>query len=347
MLARVLGITDSHLRAVDVSTIKGYVKAVEKVYIDILDMIKHDNITHIIHAGDMFDTGYDEIDKNISHTNIIREINTRVNGNFDLVLGNHAYLERDRNPEIYLIQPNNYFKPREDIFARKAILNVLPYRRIGNVQFSYFHYQKEDKTYFRNPEEGVKFHIGVYHDECMLPAYIRKAYFIDSKSNAYSLDRYLSNIDMVFLGHIHVKVGVINYKDCSMIIPGAICIRTSKIEERHNSVKLPIWTINDDSTVQLEFADISTHMEDLVFLKDKEPKYVDKFVISKGIKKEETISADIVQANHIISLTSYLQMQGLSPLESKLLNLAIEENLNFNSAMDVYKDWKKEGLKNE
>lgn len=105
MRARILFVSDLHKRDCDFSTIAGYTKAVDAVQRDILSFIKQKGITHLVSLGDWYDKGYRSINRSNNDRNLDEDLSKAVNGNFYICLGNHFFLERDNNPEMYLIQP--------------------------------------------------------------------------------------------------------------------------------------------------------------------------------------------------------------------------------------------------
>lgn len=269
ILGRVLFITDKHKRDVDFTSIKGYVKVSDKQQLHLLDVIAQKNITHLVFLGDWYDKGYRSINRDRNDDNFDREFKNSVNGNAYICLGNHVHIERESNPELYMIQPSPVIQPLHPIYQKEPIFKAEHYLRIGHVQISFFHFNQTDKDYIREVEDGVTYHVGCYHDDCVLPTDIRsQAGYVHSTSTSY-LEKIYNNIDLGIYGHIHVKIGTTYIstptKQLPAIIPGSLAIVQNKDIYKHPSVDLPILEIRDDGTHSLEFVNIPTFLNDLKF----------------------------------------------------------------------------------
>lgn len=273
----VLFVPDLHKRDVDFNSIKGYRDAIELVQRDILEYLQSLDNGVFISMGDWYDKGYRSTGRVYIDSYYDESISKAVNGDAYICLGNHFFLERDSNPEMYLIQPSYLYQPREKVPMCEPTFKTVPHIVIGNVQISFFHFNKIDKNYVQPLEPGVKYHIGVYHDECVLPSDIRTmAGYFGTTSNDY-LNNIYSNVDIAICGHIHVAVGARNYtlnsgKTVPIIVPGALAITENSEVVKHKSVQCPVLTIEDDGTFDLQFKEFSTHMELLKFYKITEQK---------------------------------------------------------------------------
>ena len=274
MKAKILFVSDLHKRDVDFSTIKGYTQAVDKIQEDILEFIRAQEITHLISLGDWYDKGYRNIGRTKNDDNYDREIAASVNGNAYINLGNHMYIERDQNPELYMIQPNQKFKPLHPIHAKEPIFKAVDELIIGTVQISFFHFDKMNKMYINKRKPGITYHIGVYHDESVVPSNVRQAAGFGGHTSSQYLDAVLRDIDLAIVGHIHTKIGVekvmlYDGRSVPMIIPGAMAIVQNRDILKYKSVNLPVVTISDDNTVSCKLFPFSTHMEMLKFYNTK------------------------------------------------------------------------------
>ena len=276
MSSKVLFLTDLHKRDVDFSSIEGYTKAVTSVQMDLLKYIKEAGITHVVSGGDWYDKGYRNTSPTLSDNELDRRFSKSVNGEFYITLGNHFNLETDNNPESYIIQPcpgrpliREVITPEEPIF--KCVDDLI----IGNIQISFFHFSKMNKTYVNKRQPGIKMHIGVYHDDCVVPSDIREQSGYYGTTSSKYLDMIYDNIDVAIINHIHVSCGTRKLqlstgKCLPLIIPGSLGITQNKEIEKHKSADLPILEIKDDGAVGISFHKQLTHIDMLKFYKKKD-----------------------------------------------------------------------------
>lgn len=276
MSSKILFISDLHKRDVDFGSIKGHVNAVTQVQLDIIDYVKENNVDTVVIGGDWYDKGYRHIGPTLSDNELDRKLSKSVNGNVYLTLGNHYFLERDNNPESYIIQPcKNHPLLHTVITPDTPIFKCEDYLRVGDVQISFFHFNKLNKSYMRNTEEGVKYHIGVYHDDTVVPTNIRQsAGYFGTTTSSY-LDMIYSNVDLAIINHIHVACGaktltLSNGRNVQMIIPGSLGITQNKDIMKHKSVKLPLLEITDEGNIRISLVEFLTHIDKLKFYAKKE-----------------------------------------------------------------------------
>lgn len=285
--------TDLHQRYKDFSKIKGYCKALSAVNKDLCNIIDKHNIDIAASAGDLYDGGYAKISSTIRDTFSTNRITEKVNGNHFICLGNHFFLERDSNPEMYLIQPNKKYKPREDYYAEEPVIHAVDSILVGCVQFSFFHYSKINKEYITERDPRALYHIGIYHDTCVVPGAAREKCNIFTDVSSEYLNRIYANVDMAFIGHVHIPVGIINMningRTVPAMIPGSLSI--CKRNEVHPNIKLPIFNCTKES-MTISFETVSTHSELLTIVDDKEKPVEDEESLSTSIKDAITIRDD-------------------------------------------------------
>lgn len=300
---------DLHKRDIDFSSIRGFTKAVELVQQDLLDTLRRLDNAVFVQLGDWYDKGYRSTGRVFIDSYYDTQISQAAKGGAYICLGNHFFLERDSNPEMYIIQPSYLYQPKDKVPMSHPIFKTAPCIVIGNVQISFFHFSKVDKNYVQPLQPGVKYHIGVYHDDCVLPSDIRtKAGYFGSTSNDY-LNNIYSNVDVAICGHVHVALGTSVYtlnngKQVPIIVPGALSITENKEIVKHTSVDCPvIWIDDETGTFELKYETISTHMELLKFYKIAEQKTAEQLeVMGTGGGELVTPSA--------VSLKDYLQRKG-------------------------------------
>lgn len=333
MLARALFLTDLHKRYKDMSSIRGIVPVQHKIQHEIINFCVENNVTHIFIAGDWYDRGFHGIGQAYSAMEEDRLLSNCVNGNVYLCIGNHFYLERDENPEMYIIQPCPYMVPKDILqTAERPLFNVVPKVRIGNVQISLFHYDKLNKAYKTQVEPGVTYHIGVYHDEVCVPSWVREREGFGGVTSVYEMEQLYSNVDMAIHGHIHTDIGVTDIRMTDgrvvpLYIPGSLGISQNKEEIKHKEVKLPMVDINDDSTVTTRLVPFSTHLDELSFFK------VERTKARKQVNIDKTVH--IGNGNLPRTLTDYLQTKGYNDKQLKLVTEAMSERLDITTAIGI------------
>lgn len=320
MSARILFLGDLHKRDVDFTTITGYTKAVDAVQRDILDFVKNNGITHLVSLGDWYDKGYRSINRCSNDRNLDEELSRSVNGNFYICLGNHFFLERDNNPEMYLIQPSKLYRPTHPIYATAPVIQAPEYIQIGGVRISMFHYSKTNKSYHVDLPADIKYHIGVYHDEVVVPHYAQEAGGLVGAKPSGDLSYILDNVNLAFVGHLHKPVGAIkvpvNGHDVTMFIPGSLA-NTANGPQFHESVNLPVVEIDDNDNVACRLYTFTLHCEMLKRSKRQESRF-------KALLPEQAI-AEIPQT---VGLRDYLHAKGYSEQHVHLVEEAAERQLD-------------------
>lgn len=289
----VLIYTDFHKRYKDFTSIKGYCKALRQVDKDLINLVDKHDINIAISAGDLYDGGYAKISSTIRDTFSTNRLTEKVNGNHFITLGNHFFLERDSNPEMYLIQPNSKYTPREDYYAEEPVIYAVDSILVGCVQFSFFHYSKTNKDYVAERDPRALYHVGIYHDTKVVPSAAREKCGIYSEVSSEYLNKIFANVDLAVIGHIHEPIGVVNMlikgRTVPAIIPGSLCI--CKSNEVHSSIKLPIFKCEKD-VMSLLFESVSTHSEMLTIVDSKDNKKEDIKKLSSNITNSLDITED-------------------------------------------------------
>lgn len=337
MIAKILVLTDLHKRYKDSQSVKGQIAVQNKIQQDIIDFNIRNNITHNIIAGDWYDRGFHGLGQAYGAIEMDRRLSESVNGNVFLCIGNHFYLERDENPEMYIIQPNDTWKPQTPIpLPDKPIFQAVPKLNIGPVQISMFHFNKINKNYTAYRDPDCQFHIGIYHDDAVVPGWVREQEgFVGSSSQNY-LDGIYANIDLAIHGHIHTKIGSTsltvngNHK-VPMFIPGSLGIVSNKEQHKHVEVQLPVIVIEDDYSVKIKLAPFSTHIDELKFYT---PKRKDKSILTTDANAKGEVHLMSNNAS-LQSLPVYLTKKGYELKHLNLVNSAIADTLSLSSAIGI------------
>ena len=340
MQARILFLTDLHKRDTDFTTIVGYTKAIDAVQEDILALIERINITHVIIGGDWYDKGYRSINRVFNDNNYDRLLHNAVNGNVYLCRGNHLFLERDSNPEMYLIQPCDSMPPVHPIKTTDVPLFKSPdVVQIGPLQISLFHFDKTDKTYIRPRAPETTYHIGVYHDDCILPTSIRQASGDHGVTTTGALCEYYKNVDLAVCNHIHTAVGLthINIGDRQVpaFIPGSLCITKNQTSELHSSVKLPVVTLEDDNSVKVQTTTVSLHTEMLRLYNKKETVKGNASTTLSAVKGVDITTLFTPKEN--VTLKQILIRKGYPERIIQMVDGAARQGLTIKEAMELLK----------
>lgn len=324
MSKTILFVPDLHKRDVDFSSIKGYIDAVDAVQEDIIKYFDEctSDEKYFIQLGDWYDKGYRSTGHVFKDAYYDRKIADAVGGNAYMCLGNHFFLERDANPEMYLIQPSYLYSPKDKAPMEKAVFRTVPKLVIGKIQISFFHFSKTNKSYIQEVDPDIEFHIGVYHDDSVLPSDIRDmAGYHGTTSNDY-LNHIYSNVDMAICGHIHTSVGLKNYtlnngRNIPIVVPGALAITENKEIVKHKSVGCPVITVDDNGDFDMRYEVFSTHMEMLRFYKIAEQRKVEDTLDIMGSAQGEYI------APMAVSLKDFLVKKGYNERDlGRLMNVA-------------------------
>ena len=318
MLQKSIIYTDRHKRDKDFETIGNYLKMTHLISMDLLNYVKTNNITYGISAGDLYDKGFSEVGPSYKDSLDDIKLSEALKGNSYITIGNHLFLDRDRNPELYLIQPNDKYKPKTPVEITEQVIKCVDYIIIGNVQFSFFHFTKDDaKMYIRKREPGVKYHVGIYHDDCVVPMSVRKACGIAATTNNDYLAAVYADIDFAIVGHIHTKIGmtnlILNGRKVPILIPGALTITKNQPSEIHTSVELPVFTIDDedpDYPLTIDLVPFSLHTEVLQFHK-KKVKSIPESQPNLEVEDDIHVLSDTKKVTSYLDAEDFLQMEGL------------------------------------
>lgn len=338
MLARILFVTDFHKRYKDSTSIKGLLEVQQKQQEELIDFCVNNGVTHVVQVGDWYDRGFHGIGQAYGAIEMDRRLSAAVNGNVYICIGNHFYLERDENPEMYIIQPNAFIKPQIPIAVpEKPIFNMVQKLKIGTVQIDFFHYNKLNKNYVAYRDPDTTFHIGVYHDDTVVPGWVREQEGYTGASTQAYMNQIYDNIDLAIHGHIHTKIGLTSMelpsgKKVPLFIPGALCITQNKENFKHRDVQLPLLDIADDSTVSLKKVTFDTHLSELRFYAPKKKKV--HTLVEEGLIGSKQLTLAPTSAD-LQSLPVFLTKKGYTRRHLNLVNAAIGDTLNLATAVSI------------
>ncbi len=340
-IARILFITDLHKRWKDSESIKGTINVQLKIQEDIIKFNQENGVTHNIVCGDWYDRGFHGLCQSWGATEMDRRVSKSVNGNVYLCIGNHFYLERDENPEMYIIQPNPYIKTQYPIpLPDEPIFKVVPSLVISTVRIDFFHFSKINKEYVANRDPRITHHVGVYHDDVCVPGWVSEMDGYSSRSTQSYYNRIYANIDVAVHGHIHSKIGITKIpletgREVPLYIPGSLGITQNKDCFKHAGVDLPILDINDDGTVIWSTVPFSTYIGELRFIESKKKKK--KQLIAEGILPAQGIHIAAQDAS-MSSLDTYMAKRGYGEVHMKILNEARNQSLSMSRMIKLFQE---------
>lgn len=341
---RVLPITDRHNRDKDFDTVGGFRKVSHKIGQDIVNFIRND-IHEVVaaHLGDGADQGFRSVHSFYEHYCIERRIYNACKGRNFAAVGNHMYIQRDSNPDFLLLQPDNRFptKRKLNVEEEDRIYHIVDGIIIGDVQISFIHYQEENKMYKRVRQPGIKFHIGLYHDDNVIPSSIKQGRGMKTTISSEYLTDVLEDIDLAVVAHWHEAIGKVDInignRIIPMYIPGALCHTSTTMSERHKSVALPTFVF-DERGMHVELVEFKTYLNELKFYESNESEFSKK--MKEEAKKNNNI--DIRELNQVkassFDIIDFIRTGSLGGAGIKLYEEARRGRLTVNKAIDITKE---------
>jgi len=261
---------DTHMRFSDYSTVRNYVTVSELNLSTIVELNRQHKIDCNIHLGDAYDGGYDGIGRDRRHQSLWKAVQDSVRY-FYLNIGNHILIDRDSNPEMYLIQPSAKYKSSEATFEEQQFFKTPDEVVIGGkIQISLFHYDPKNKEYVSPRLDGVEHRIAVYHDECMIPPNVKKRLGMEASLGTTYFERMFDDIDYAVFGDLHIPQPSTTFTKANgskvvFDIPGSPNITTSDIRYRHPSINMPLLTLKD-GTVSISYIKFDTNISKYTFV---------------------------------------------------------------------------------
>lgn len=331
----ILTVPDLHKRDTDYNSIRACRLAQKAVQEDIIEYLESTPNSAFISFGDWYDKGYRNVCRLFTDVWYDRRIAHAADRGAFICTGNHLLLERDANPEMYIIQPSYLYNTREETPMDEPIFRTVPYIIAGKVQISFFHFNKTDKNYVQRRQPGVELHIGIYHDDCVLPTDIRRLDGWFGETSSEYLDNIFSNVDVALFGHIHTAVGTRMYtllsgKQIPLIIPGAMSLTSNKESMKHREVDCPVISINEDGECEIKFQTMSTHMELLKIYENSEK------VRAEGSSDITALKQENVELREVHSMQDYLKQRGYEDRDIETIMDALPGKLDLSMLVAKY-----------
>ena len=354
---RVLVGCDLHKRTKDITTIRGYVEANQRVQRDIYNFIKENNVDIFISAGDWYDGGYGaDIGAALVHTASDIELHKLLKSQFYGVIGNHIRVRMDSNPELFLIQPHDTFVSRWKCDRDYQIIRTPRYIYVDGVQFSLCHYNfmatcAADYKPIRLPE--AKYHVGIFHTEKVIPYTLLRGLNQYMVSNNNDIMEALSNVDYAVVGHIHKPLGktIVEHENgwkTVVNVPGSLANTEYSEVSYHEYVLLPMFEISngDVSVTDVEF---SLHTECCEFSKKGSVSSDEIKLKSLRSNSKEFLYADMVgqtvleEDQMYMSLNLFLEKNNYTKADKELLKLVIRDPNTTEPILQSYRNARMEG----
>jgi hypothetical protein len=316
--------TDWHFTAVDFKSLGGYVANNNRLLADVIEHVAYGKYTHIFGTGDIFDRGFTNISQYEHYMNGLEVLTSLVKGNHYECLGNHFYVQRIHNPELYLIQPvEEPFVgsdlPQGVIARTEPVIRLTDTVQLGCVQVSFHHYnpQHEYRNIPRNPK--TKLHIAIFHDDNCLPNSVLQKMNIPVVSDASELASLFAGVDIAYMGHIHLNLGNSRYNNTTVMVPGSMVPTSVKSGSLFHDIEL--LTIEcDDETYTLGSVKFDRGIANM-------RTRVDKREMNKEVKKQTTAAKGLMPHGRYFSLTEYAEKAGINPMHIQIIRDAGDNKL--------------------
>lgn len=351
-MKRILFGTDLHKRTKDLTTIKGYCNANRMVQQDLMKFIVDNEVDYFNHAGDWYDGGYgSDVGAALSHTDLDYEMNKLVNGNFYGVIGNHIRIRMDSNPELFLIQPHDFFKSRWECDRTEQVIKTPNYYIVDDVQVSLCHFNANAETameYAPIRQPGVKYHVAVFHTEKIIPSRLLKETNPFLTSTYSDLNKALEGVDYAIVGHVHKPLGfcTIQHDDGSsttMYVPGSLANTEVSDVSMHTHTTLPMLTIGDNGEITWSYHEFSLHTDLCEFAKkgsrnSEEEKLGALRFNSKESLYEDMVGQTVIEDDKVyMSLNRFLEKNNYTPTDRQLIRSIIQNPEDIDGLLNIFK----------
>lgn len=353
MLRKILLAGDLHKKPVDPNNIAGYVNCNVAVQNALMSIISDYKVDTFISLGDWYDRGYtSDVPASLADTELDREMTEFLRGEFYGVIGNHIRLKMDSNPELFLIQPHPVFKTRRYVPRNKQIIKTPNKLKFGTVQISFMHCglgRGELSDFIPLRDDDTTFHIALFHTPHIIPN--QQLQQAGLNANVYTMSEIaesLKGVDLAICGDIHKPIGMFTvshtYGRTQMIVPGSLTNTDAGALNRHSEVKLPLLTINDDSTVRIEFVtfDLKTNLLEFKLEQRKQKDRDSKLDGIRAGRKKITYSTgdnliELDASPSAYTLFGLTKRLGYSDRDKQMIVSILHTPLDIGALVDIYK----------
>lgn len=262
---RILIISDLHLKSVNPKNRKDYPLEVLNYIKHLLTIIELENVDIVIFLGDIYNdefTGKQSDNLNQKFLGMIHALKYKGVRVFTL-MGNHEKHKFDKECPFFKNIDYDSQRIMRDLKALHLKLPEFPMHTfetcdelvVGDSLCIHMHHFSDiDKTYL-SPKTEFPVNLGLFHD-AILPSkarqHIKAITEVDlSKYTKVEYnDEMYANLNYAVCGDIHTRIGEMvvttSTGDCLTDIPGTIGRNDSSIAQSHESLELPIFTIDNN-----------------------------------------------------------------------------------------------------
>lgn len=351
IIERIMYAGDLHKKAKDPDNIINYVNCCVAVQRKLMQEIENRHITKFISIGDWYDRGYvNDMAAGFSSTDMDTEMSARLKGEFYGLIGNHIRLRMDSNPELFLIQPHPTLVMRHPVYRTNQIIRTPEVLRCGDVQISFMHFNYNRKTlggYVPQRQEWAKYHIALFHTPWIIPnQQLSKAGLQANTYTTSAIGECLKGVDLSICGDIHKPIGKFvvehEYGSTVEIVPGSLTNNTASKNDRHYDIHIPITTIYDDGTVELEFLEFDLLTNMVTFKHEDEIKKDSKLDGIRAKRKRDVIENGSYagtfdfDAPDAFSLRNLMVRRGYSDVDNRLIDAIFNNPLDVAGLVKIY-----------
>lgn len=355
MVYKILFAGDLHKRMKDITTIRGYAGVALKVQNKIIKLLRDEGYTHFISLGDWFDGGYgSDVSAALAHTDIDRELEAAVNGNFYGLIGNHIRINMDSNPELHLIQPHTYYTSRHSIARKEQVIKTPDSLMLNGVQISFMHHNKFAESaldYKPSLDPDAKYHIALFHTEYVVPTVqLHKMKIMDIVNENSKIAAALDGVDLAIVGHLHKPLGTfainkINGETTTMIVPGSLTNTDAGMLSRHNSIEMPSITISEEGAVTIEYQHMDLLTNELSFQKKEFSESGKQKLQSLRGNNKTALYDELEQQSFVgntfdafMTLNSFIQAQGYTQADRQMIKVVLHSPEDVDGLIKIYKE---------
>lgn len=258
---KIMCIPDLHLKAKEPRNRWNYVKESLEMFENIVDIALIEEVDIVILLGDVYDGEFKGSQANainlkfmgmVSH---LKDEGVRV---FTL-MGNHEKHTLQKDCPFFRLIDRDSVRIQEELKSSRYHLPKFTTTLLETTDelvindelcIHMHHFSDNDKNYLTSRNE-YKYNIGLFHD-AILPSSARRhiksisEVDIGQYSKVEYNDAMFENLNYAVCGDIHTKIGEMQVGECVVDIPGSVMRTQSGMAQSHESVDLPVFTLEEN-----------------------------------------------------------------------------------------------------